>query len=116
MVEDCGWDADNEDSIVSYRFRIEIEGYLLRKPFEIIYFDNINAVDGERYKAKHILPSKNPNQMGEFIGGIGPTSEAAADDLVKKITDLYEKICENNPTSPDQFVQRGYLKSIMIKK
>lgn len=98
-----------------YRELVEIEGFILRKPLEYVIFEDVDSLE-EKYTAMHTLPSKNEDQMGVELEGIGETIGDAADSLTKKITDLYEKLCCNDPTSPDQFIQRAYLRSIMVKK
>ena len=99
-----------------YRECVEIEGYILRKPLELVIFEDIDQPEDKLFTAMHTLPSRKLDQMGVELEGTGSTIEEATDNLTKKITDLYEEICIECPSSREKIGQRGYLKSIMVKE
>lgn len=95
-------DADIQVSEGQARFILEIPGYRLHKPVEVVFFqDGING-----YRFQHTLPSPE-RESGLDIMGLGTTEYSAADSLLRQLTKRFE--------SPENELERNYLHSIMSK-
>ena len=80
---------------------LEIPGYRLHKPIEILLFN-----ESPRYKAQHTLPSPH-SEHGRDITGLGETEESAASHLISQLLDSH--------TNPANEMERNYLHSIMSR-
>ena len=110
------WDGDYDLAQSQFREIFAIEGFRLRKPVPVAFYEQEARDVSPRFTITHRLPSLDGR--GYLIEGHGDTAEEANEAFLELLTGLHSDLTDltDAELGEETRLQRDYLNSIMCKE